>query len=184
VSPSSSVVTAEQLARFPDDEFRYELVDGRVHRMSPVGGVHGMLVVRLAAAIELWLQEHPIGVLLTETGFVLTRNPDTVRAPDLAFVRADRIPSTGVPFGFWPGAPDLAVEILSPDDSPSDVRTKVRDYLRRGVPLVWVIDPRAQRVTAYRPSAVFQTLAADGALDGGGVLPGFTYPLRRLFARP
>jgi Uma2 family endonuclease len=91
---------------------------------------------------------------------VLARNADTVRAPDLAFVRADRIPPTGVPFGFWPGAPDLAGEILSPDDSPPGVRTRVRDYLRRGVPLVWVIDPRAQRVEVHRPSAVFQTIAA------------------------
>ena len=178
----TSVVTAEQLARLPDDEYRYELVEGRVRRMSPVGGLHGMLVVRLAAALAAYVEQHDRGVIMTEAGFVLGRNPDTVRAPDIAFVRKDRIPAEGVPRSYWQQPPDVAVEMLSPEDRPHDVHAKVRDYLRHDVRLVWVVDPDAREATVYRPSAVPATIGIDGALDGGGVLPGFTFALRSLFA--
>jgi Uma2 family endonuclease len=178
----TSVVTAEQLAEIPSDELRYELVEGHLHRMSPVGGIHGMLVLRLGSALAGWVQEHGLGVVMTEAGFVLARDPDTVRAPDLAFVRTDRIPAGGVPRGFWQGPPDLVVEILSPDDRPSDVHAKVQGYLQRDVRLVWILDPDARQVMVHRFAAAPATIAIDGTLDGEDVLPGFTYPLRRLLS--
>ena len=178
---SASVTTAEQLAQLPDDECRYELVEGRLRRMSPVGGVHGMLVLRLGAAIAAWVTQRDLGVVMTETGFVLERNPDTVRAPDLAFVQASRIPPAGVPVGYWPGFPDLVAEVLSPTDRPTDTRAKVRDYLRSGVRVVWVIDPVARVCTVYRtPSAI--PSCVEHTLDGEDVLPGFCCSLPQLFA--
>lgn len=177
----ASVTTAEQLARLPDDECRYELVEGRLRRMSPVGGVHGMLVLRLGAAIAAWVAERDLGVVMTETGFVLERNPDTVRAPDLAFVHASRIPPTGVPAGYWPGAPDLVAEILSPGDRRTEMRAKVRDYLRSGVRLVWVIDPVARACTVSRSLSAIPG-RVQHTLDGEDVLPGFSCSLPQLFA--
>src|SRR5690242_7476980 len=97
----TGVITADEFARLPNDDFRYELVAGVVHRMSPVGGQHGMLTVRLAAALAGWAERHHAGAVMTETGFVLATNPDTVRAPDLSFVRRDRVPASGLPVGFW-----------------------------------------------------------------------------------
>jgi Uma2 family endonuclease len=180
VAFSASVTTAEQLARLPDDDCRYELVQGRLRRMSPVGGVHGVVVVRLAAAMAAWVAEHGLGLVMTETGFVLTRDPDTVRAPDLAFVRASRIPTTGVPTGYWTGAPDLAVEVLSPDDRRPDVRERVRDYQRNGARLVWVLDPATREGIVYRTRSDIPVRVED-ILDGEDVLPGFRCPLPELF---
>lgn len=177
----ASVTTAEQLAQLPDDECRYELVEGRLRRMSPVGGVHGMLVLRLGAAIAAWVTERDLGVVMTETGFVLGRHPDTVRAPDLAFVCASRIPRAGVPADYWPGAPDLVAEVLSPGDRRIEMRAKVQDYLRSGVRLVWVIDPAARVCTVYRTLSAIPRRVAH-TLDGEDVLPGFTCSLSHLFA--
>jgi Uma2 family endonuclease len=101
-----------------------------------------------------------------------------VRGPDLAFVSAERIRDNPPPRrGFWELAPDLAVEIVSPEDEEKDLREKVDDYLRAGVRLVWLIDPRARRARVYRPGAEVQTVEAGGSLDGGDVLPEFTIPV-------
>ena len=120
--------------------------------------------------------------VMTETGFVLATNPDTVLAPDISFVRRERIPASGVPASFWRGAPDVAVEVLSPDDRQADVAAKVRDYFSHGVTLVWVIDPSARTVTVHRPATPPEILTGDFILDGGNVLAGFEIPAGRLFS--
>lgn len=181
MSEPARLVTADELARIPDDDHRYELVAGRVIRMSPTGGVHGCLVLRLGSFLREHVETHNLGRVMTETGFKLASNPDTVRAPDLSFVRRERIPPSGLPRGFWDGPPDLAVEILSPDDRPSETLAKVDEYLTMGVRLVWVVDPDEERATAYRRWAVPVTIGVDEELDGGEVVPGFRCPLRRVF---
>jgi Uma2 family endonuclease len=179
---SIGAVTVDEFARLPDDDFKYELVSGVVHRMSPVGGLHGVVVSRLLAALVAWAERGDAGAVMTETGFVLTTNPDTVRAPDISFVRRERIKTHGLPVGFWQGPPDLAVEVLSPDDRPRDIVVKVREYLTRGVTLVWVIDPAARTVTVHS-SAQPLTLTSEQLLEADVFLTGFEIPVSRLFPK-
>jgi Uma2 family endonuclease len=125
MSEAARLVTAEELERFPDDGYKYELVEGRVVRMSPVGYLHARTVTRFAFIVERHVRAGDLGDVLVELGVKLASNPDTVRAPDVAFIRRDRIPSPS-PRGFWKGVADLAVEVLSPDDKPSETRTKIK----------------------------------------------------------
>jgi Uma2 family endonuclease len=180
MSRSTGAVTVDEFARLPDDDVKYELVSGVVHRMSPVGGLHGVIVTRLIAALNAWADQHHAGAVMMETGFVLATGPDTVRAPDVSFVRQERIEASGLPTGFWRGAPDLAVEVLSADDRPRDVAFKVRDYLTHGVALVWVLDPPSRTIAVHSVGTPF-TLEGHQLLEGGHVLPGFQVPVSRLF---
>ena len=175
------LVTAEEFARIPDDDQHYELVEGRVVRMSPPGSRHGLLATRIAALLYQHVDAHRLGAVLTPAGFWMATDPDTVREPDVAFVRTERMPSTGIPDGFWPGPPDLAVEIRSPHDRLTTIRVKVRDYLARGVRVVWVIDPKKKTVTVHRGESEPVTLSMDDELDAGEVVPGFTCAVRRFF---
>lgn len=165
----------------PDDDYRYELAEGRLIRMSPVGTVHGAVTVRLLVMLSQHAQARNLGFVVTEVGFTLATRPDTVRAPDIAFVRRGRIPADGLPRGFWPGAPDLAVEVLSPEDRSAEVAAKVAEYLTSGVHLVWVVDPDQRTVTAHRPLAAAITVHENDRLDAGGVVPGFTCLVREIF---
>jgi Uma2 family endonuclease len=175
-------VTAEELFRMPDDGYWYELVQGRLIKMSPPGALHGVVGIRVQTALDQFVAQQQLGLVLPQdTGFKLASNPDTVRAPDAAFVRRDRIPSTGVPVGYWPGAPDLAVEVRSASDRRSDLRRKASEYLRHGARLVWVIDPTRRDVTVFRPGSAPRTLRSDDELDGEDVVPGFRLGVRRLF---
>ena len=176
----TGAVTVDEFARLPDDDFRYELVSGVVYRMSPVGGLHGAVVARLVVALVEWAERLRAGTVMTETGFVLTTGPDTVLAPDISFVRRERIPASGLPTSFWRGAPDVAVEVLSPDDRRPGVAVKVREYLERGVALVWVVDPAAHTVAVHSGAAP-TTLTRNQVLRGDAVLPGFEMPVSRMF---
>jgi Uma2 family endonuclease len=178
---SERLVTAEEFAKIPDDDHRYELVEGRVIRMSPPGSRHAVLATRIGVILADYVDTHDLGVVMTTGGFKLATGPDTVREPDVAFVCRDRIPDTGVPEGFWPGPADLAVEITSPGDRRSEIVAKVSDYLRRGVPLVWVVDPRKQIVTTYRQLDAPIVHALDDRLDASDVIDGFTCQVRRIF---
>jgi Uma2 family endonuclease len=178
---TSPFVTAEQLERFPDDDYRYELVAGRVVRMSPVAHQHGRIVMRVGYLLSRHLDGRHLGVVSTEVGFKLASNPDTVRAPDVAFLCQERIPRPE-PRGFMDGPPDLAIEVLSPGDSPSEVAAKVEEYLVAGVRVVVVVDPDARVVRAIRPSLESVTLQADrDVLDLQDVIVGFRCTLREVF---
>jgi len=175
------LVTAEELEKFPDDDYRYELVEGRVIRMSPVGFEHGRIVVQFGALLASHVQKLSLGAVVTEVGFKLASNPDTVRGPDLAFIQGSKIPSHKLR-GFWHGPPDLVIEVLSPDDRTSEVRAKVEEYLASGVTAVVVIDPDDRAVSVHRPSARTLTLsAADDVLDLDDVVSGFRCSLREIF---
>jgi Uma2 family endonuclease len=180
MSEAARLVTAADLEQFPEDDYRYELVEGRVIRMSPVGYQHGRIVVRLCTLLEPYVRARDLGVVLTEVGFKLLSNPDTVRAPDVAFLPRERIPSNE-PRGFWDGPPALAIEVLSPDDRPSEVRAKVEEYLTRGVPLVLVVDADEKTVTIYRSATPPMRLGADDILDIEDVVPGFHCTVQDIF---
>ena len=175
------LLTAEEFARIPDDDQHYELVEGRVVRMSPPGSRHGALATRIAAVLHQHVDARHLGTVLTPAGFRIATDPDTVREPDVAFVRTERLPSTGIPDGFWPGPPDLAVEIRSPGDRPATIRGKVRDYLARGVPVVWVLDPKGKTVTVHRGESPSMTLGMDDEIAAAEILPGFSCAVRRFF---
>lgn len=178
---ATPLVTAEELERMPDDEYRYELVEGRLIRMSPVGPLHGSLAATFIMLLAQHVKTHKLGAVGTEVGFKLASNPDTVRAPDVSFIRRERIPATGFRKGFWQGPPDLAVEVLSPDDSPSEIQAKVEEYLRSGSLAVLVVDPDEQIVEIQRRLAAPLTLSHDDTLDLGDIVPGFSCQVRDIF---
>jgi Uma2 family endonuclease len=176
------LVTAEELERMPNtDEYRYELVEGRLIRMTPVTFDHGRIVARLLFLLQRHLQDMPVGVVATEVGFKLASNPDTVRGPDIAFLRNDHLPTRGTR-GFLKDPPDAVLEVLSSDDRPSEMRRKIAEYLAKGVVVVIVVDPGKRTVTAYRPAASPVILREEeDVFDLSDVLPGFHCRLREIF---
>jgi Uma2 family endonuclease len=172
-------MTAEELMELPDDGSTfYELSRGILICMSPSAyqpsRIAGVLLVRLGGFVD----QHNLGEYgSADGGFKLASNPDTVRAPDVWFVRADRAPAAEDP-GFYNGPPDLAIEVLSPSDRFHKVALKIRDYLDAGTPLVWVLDPESKLTAVFRPGAPVRFIETDGTLDGEDVLPGFSLPLR------
>jgi len=182
MSKITRLVTAGELERLPDNGYRYELVEGRLVRMSPVNFDHGRIVLRIGFLLSRHLEQHPIGVVGAEIGFKLAANPDTVRGSDIAFVRSERVPSSTGRRGFVKGPPDMAIEVLSPDDRPSEVDAKTEEYLAKGVLLVVVVDPRRQIATVSRPGAYKVILESEtDLLDLSDVIPGFQCQLRELF---
>ena len=182
MAEQTRTITADELFRMRDDGFRYELVAGKLRKTAHAGALHGVIGSRLAAAIGVHVDQHRLGVAFgADTGFKLARDPDTVRAPDVAFVSRARIPASGIPTGYWSGPPDLAVEVLSPTDVRSEIVEKIAEYLQSGVRQVWFVDPTTRRLTIHRPSAAPEIIGEADELSGGDLLPGFRYPLSRLF---
>ncbi|MCA1566802.1 MAG: Uma2 family endonuclease [Acidobacteria bacterium] len=182
MSATTQLMTAEELLEMPRDGFRYELVEGELKRMSPAGHNHGRIAMRLTVPLAQYVEAHGLGeVYAAETGFKLKSNPDTVRAPDIAFVRQERVEAVGETKGYWPGAPDLAVEVISPDDRVAEVEEKVAEWLEFGTPLVWVISPKLHTVTVYRSLTDITMLTEKDELDGGTIIPGFQYLVAKMF---
>ena len=175
------LMTGEELLCLPDDGFRYELVKGELIKIAPPGWEHGILAARLATLLDQYVRAHGLGAVAVEAGYYLARDPDTVRGPDVSFVSRERIPPEGGPKGFWSGAPDLAVEIISPGDTAEEVMARVSDYLRAGTRLVWVVQPATKTVTEYRSFSQVRILTSEDILEGGEVLPGFFCPVAEIF---
>jgi Uma2 family endonuclease len=176
-------MTADELSRMPEDGFRHELVRGELKRMAPAGNEHGKLAMEIGGALFQHVKTHGLGtVYAAETGFKLSSNPDTVRAPDVAFVSVRHISEAGEPHGYWPGAPDLAVEVVSPEDVYTEVEEKVLEWLEAGTRMVVVVNPRKRAVTVYRSLSDIVVLTNHDILDGGDVVPGWKLPLSDLFA--
>lgn len=183
MSTATRTMTADELFMMPHGNFRYELVKGELIKMSPTGGEHGILTIRLGATLIQHVEANNLGEAFgAETGFILSTNPDTVRAPDVAFVSRERIPPGDFPEKFCPGAPNLAVEVLSPSDTLYEVEEKIEEYLEAGIKLVWIVNPKKRTVTIYQPKIETQTLTEADTLDGRDVVPGFQYVLARLFS--
>ena len=172
-----AITTAEQLLR-AQDIGRCELIRGELRMMTPAGDEHGRITINVTVPVAAFVRSRKLGVLhCAETGFILSRDPDTVRAPDLAFTRVER--ASPPERGFVPGPPDLAVEVLSPDDRPGYVREKVSEWLEAGTVAVWVVDPRKKTVTVHGETTT--VLEEADTLVGGELLPGFALPVRELF---
>jgi Uma2 family endonuclease len=176
----AEITTAEQLLQEPSLG-RCELLQGEVVFMSPSGSLHAIVAATLGGMLYDFVQQRKLGwVFGAEGGFLIRRDPDTVRAPDAAFVSADRMPAA-VPAGFFPGAPDLAVEVLSPNDRASDVFAKVSDWLETGCRKVWVLDPEMRSIAVYSLDAQMKMLHISDTLTDDDVLPGFQIEVRKIF---
>lgn len=183
MTEATALLTAADLLRMPDDGWRYELRQGVLIRMSPTCGPHGRVGMRLARRLADHVEDRDLGVVyMAETGFRLSSDPDTVHAPDISFVRADRIGPEGEPEGFFPGPPDLAVEVTSPSDTADEISEKIAEYLAAGCLLVVVMYLRRRQIGVYRPdgSALFLNPGDTLVLDP--VVPGFACPVAELFA--
>jgi Uma2 family endonuclease len=178
----TKLLTAEEFWLLPDTEMRRSLVRGEVVEEMPVGGEHAGLAVLFVLNLALWARQHDAGWIGVEGGFILARGPDLVRAPDVAFVRKERLPAGGAPKTFWELAPDLAVEIVSPSETATEVRDKVADYLAAGTPLVLVAYPARREIVAHTPDDLARTYHAADIFTAPDVLPGFSRPVADFFA--
>lgn len=181
------LVTAEQLWEMPEvPGKRFELVDGEVVELPGAGALHGKIVLLICKIIDTFAAERRLGETSPDgVSYILSRDPDRVRIPDVSFVSVERVPESGVPEGFWPFAPDLAVEVVSPADRADDVHDKALEYIACGARLVWVVWPKHRSVTVHVAGGVIRELGPDAELDGGDVLPGFNVRVADLFpARP
>jgi Uma2 family endonuclease len=179
---SSRRMTAEELLALPDDGMRHELIAGELRTMAPSGHRHGRVTFKFALALGNYVEAHALGeVWGAETGCILARDPDTVRAADVTFVRRERLGAEVDDRGYWPGAPDLVVEVLSPGDRRGAVADKVATWLRSGAPMVVVVDPQRRTVAVHRADQPVTVLGEADTLDGGDVVPGWTLPVRLLF---
>jgi len=177
------LLTTEDLEGLPGQPgLRYELDEGKLVEMPGAGALHNLIVGLVYRLLFAFVSQKRLGLVFCDgAAFVLRRDPDTVRIPDVSVVRRDRVPAAGIPEGFWPGAPDLAVEIVSPHDRAEEVHERVRDYLGAGVRLVWVLWPKSRTMTVYWPDGTARELGPDEKLTGGDVLPGFEMTVSDLF---
>ena len=174
----AKLITAEQLLAMGDTG-RCELIHGEIVRMSPTGFQHGVITMNVAAALRDFVKAKGLGqVLAAETGFAVERDPDTVLAPDVAFITAGRIVETT---GFFEGVPDLAVEVMSPSDTWSAVNEKVDAWLTGGCKSCWVDDPKTRTVTIYRADRTITRVGVGKMLEDASVLPGFEVPVESIF---
>jgi len=180
--PRTATMSAEELLAMPPDGFRYELIRGELRQMTPSGYGHGVMVGNLTTPLGEYVRARRLGHICgAETGFRIARAPDTVRAPDIAFIRHDRRGKEPLPQGFFEGAPDLAVEVLSPRDTVFEVEEKVAEWLRVGCAMVWVVNGQRRSVSVHRPGGLVTIVTETDTLEGGDLLPGFALPVAQIF---
>jgi Uma2 family endonuclease len=175
-------ITADELLQLPDAGFRYELIRGELKKMAPAGNEHGSLAALFTGLLITYVRAQRLGkVYAAETGFKIASDPDTVRAPDVAFISQKRLDEVGPVQGYWPGAPDLAVEVISPSDLYTEVSEKVAEWLQAGSKMVVVVNPRTQQVLVHLSPTVVKVFGVSDTLEGGEVVPGWQLSIAELF---
>lgn len=183
VENKAKLITADELLVMPNTRFGFELVCGELKEYMPTGMLHGIIATRIGTQLSFFVSENNLGVVLAaETGFNIFQNPDTVRAPDSAFIGKEKLKKYGLTEKFFPAAPDLAVEVVSPNDRKKDIESKIKDYLSAGVELIWVIYPKNKVVAVYRQNNLVSILRETDTLEGEEILPNFQLSLEKLFA--
>lgn len=181
MSVAAQPLSAEDLFNMPDNGGRNELLDGELLPMSPINMRHMQVSGRIYHLLQTFLDKHPLGVAGQELGCILARDPDVVLAPDVLFIRFPRIAAGPLPEKFFDGAPDIAVEVLSPSDTWQEIETKALKYVNHGTSLAWIINPRTQTVTIYKPGPFTLLLKITDTISGESTLPGFSAPLTDFF---
>ena len=183
-SIATTNLTAEDLSALPEDPnaWRFELEDGALQEVSPAGMSHTMIVGLIYKMLATYVESHQLGIVLVDgIGYILSRDPDTVRVPDVSYISRDRLPESGPPSSMLDIVPILAVEVVSPSNSAAELRRRTRDYLDAGVEQVWIVWPEDQSISVYAGSTTPVEYATDDSFDGGDVLPGFSIPVADLF---
>ena len=181
--PQTFVTVEEFLEQYSTKKYpSYELVQGELVEMSPPGGIHGEIAATITIVLGNHVRQNNLGRIMVETGYRLEREPDTVRAPDVSFIRTERLSSGGLPKAYVEGAPDLAVEVVSPYDPASEVEGKVHDYLNTGTQRVWVVYSNLRRVVAYNSDGSVRWYHEGDSLEDQELLPGFSLNISELFA--
>ena len=177
-----TLVTADELLRMPDDGKRYELIEGELIEMPPAGPRHGEIAATVVIVLGHYVRQNDLGAIFAaETGFLLRHDPDTVRAPDAAFIAKERLPPEGVPIGYFDTIPDLVVEVVSPSDRAGQVQAKIEQWIEHGVKLVWLVHPEQRSITVYSSDREVQVLHEGDTLTGDPVLPDFSCSVSEIF---
>lgn len=181
MTTTDKLLTAEEFMCLPDNGMQQELVDGKVIEMPPPKPIHGGVQATVAFFLGQFVRPRRLGRVVTESGIVTRRGPDSVRGPDVAFIVAERLPGGQLPDSYFELVPDLIVEILSPGTRAAAVRARTTMWLDAGAPLVWTLDPRRRTVVLSQPGVPDRTLHAHQLLTGEPVLPGFSVLVADLF---
>jgi Uma2 family endonuclease len=182
VEQTKTLITARELLQLSAGDKKYELVKGELIELTPPGGAHGSIAAKISWLLLNFIRSHNLGKVMVESGFQLASNPDTVRGPDISFLAAAKVPAEGIPAGYLSGAPDLAVEIVSPGDTAAEIQAKVQDYLVHGSQAVWVVYPQQRVVVVHHPDGLGRTLQEVDTLSGETVVPGFSCQVSDIFA--
>ena len=179
---ATRLMTAAEFAMMPEDDMRHELVNGELIELSPPPTPpHGRTQAKISGVLERFTEPRGLGEVFVNTGFLISRNPDTVRAPDAAFVAADRLPDGDLPRAYFPFAPDIAVEVVSPSETGPEAHERALMWLEAGSALVWMLFPDSRSATVYRPGGGAVSLGEDGVLDAAPVLDGFSVKVSEFF---
>jgi Uma2 family endonuclease len=181
MATTAKLVTAEEFFLMPKGVNKRELVKGKIVEMAPVGGPHADVQAEMTVQMRLHARRTSQGVVVVELGFQLASDPDMVRAPDVAFISAEQLRKVPLVEGFYPGHPDVAVEVVSPGDTLTEIEEKVQLYLRSGTRLVWVVNPTTRVATVYYPDGRARVLRGEELLSGEDVMPGFEVRIGELF---
>ncbi|HEU0028168.1 MAG TPA: Uma2 family endonuclease [Ktedonobacterales bacterium] len=176
------LLTAEEFAALPLGDMRSELIEGVLHTMPPTFEDRGEYTMNVTLLLGQHVRAHQLGKMYAaETGFLIARNPDTVRAPDIAFTRKERAPSSSPAPRWVPVIPDLVVEVASSGDQPAEIRQKAAMWLEAGVRLVWVVLPAERVIEVHHAGQPVATLDESATLDGADIVPSFSTPVATIF---
>ena len=176
------LITADELLAMPERNCRYELVKGELITLPIEGATHGLVAAQVVMEIAAFVKARNLGKVFIRTGFILATNPDTVRGPDVSFVSNERLVD-GNPWGYFTGAPDLAVEVVSPNDTSTEISEKVTEYLAAGTQLVAVVDPDVGTITKHHAQGNITRLSENDTLALDDIMPGFECAAAEIFGR-